>query len=291
MKLAKIGLVFKIFVILLILLSTALTVLLFQDVRRIGEHSGELLSTSSDFGNITGTSPTIIREEGKVVKWNLSLGSIQLKNLGKRLTIESLQLKVNVINKTLGKPLIELSSEKDVRINPGEMKEIGISLLIYRVTFTKATTFLFRALRWRIFQEVNTTFPNVSLDVGVWNSSIFTKTVFNTDLLEEIIVNGTILNQSTANEIHWDALFNMTTFHDSLVSHTSLNDTDLEEIDLDLDQLMDTIPGIDDFLGSLLRQATFEAEIFLSISILNIPFLKITVQPSEELFSEIGAME
>lgn len=288
MKPAKIGLAFKILVIVIILFSSVLTFLLFQDVRRIGERAQEVFVPSSDFGNLTNVTPLIIREDGEVVQWNLSLGSIQFKNLGKHVSIEHLRIKVDVVNETLDSPYLKLSSRKDISVPPGDTKDVKISLLIYRITFTKAVDFLFRALRWIIFQDVNSTYSNVSLDASVWNSSIFTATVFNKDLFEEIIVNGTILDEAAINDIRWNTLFDTNALNDSLVSNTPLNTTDLVKIDWDKDQLMNTIPGIGDFLGELLAQATIDAEIRLGISIMDIPFLKITIQPNEELFREIG---
>lgn len=275
MKIAKLGILFRILAILLVIFTSIMTFFLVTDLRRWASHGQNIVQIDVS----TSANRTInVTENG----WKIKIGSFKVSNPGKRLSVHRAYISIDVVNKSTTPPktLVELTTMENIKVSPGESKNITLPVLILDDTLEKSTSFLFKALRKEFYTQINESFPELNLDEAGVNTTFNNGTVFNRVVFNNMVLNGTILNETAMEGIKKDDLVNMEAFNDSLVRNTELKPANLSQIDINDDELWNSLGrGFERFIDYLVTHSSISGEATFYLGYRGISIIGITIKP------------
>lgn len=277
MKLAKLGVLFRIFAILTLILSLAFTTLVFMDLTKVLRQPSEVVVPSEDMGLSNQTDVQILKENGNITAWKLNLGSISIHNPGERIEFHDLRFTVEMVNESTDEVYIDLKTEKDLIIEPGASRNISLPLKIYRVALLKASRFLYRGFQRELYQAVNNTL-NQTLDETTWNASVINATTFNRELFDRIILNGSFIEGNVT--VDFEDLLDLGKFNTSLVNNYGLTQADLATVyqNVDEDTVLNNMPNMGAFIDRLLEEIAIKGNLSIFIGLIGFPLTGITVK-------------
>lgn len=282
MKMARLGLIFRIFALLVMLLSLAFTALVFMDLPKVLGAPSEVVSPSENIGISNTTDITKEKgENGEITAWKVTLGNITVHNRGDRIEIQDLRLTIIMENKPSDEVYLDIKTKKNVRIKPGEEETLDIPLTFHRAGLLQIADFLSQSFQKALYIAYNDAWTGSKLNETVWNTSVINSTTFNKSLLDKNVLNGSFIDDS----VKIEDLFDETALNNSLQQNYNLTLENISTIyqNLNETQIWNNIPGMDKLMARLMDKISFNGRLTVFIGIMGVRLTGVTVKLKEEV--------